>query len=407
MWIVTMAALPVGVALLGLGLGIETRRRRAPALPEPPALRGGQRGPRSPEVPAEPGAAAARPAARAAANPAVPAATAVGAIDATVLLPVRDEERNLADCVEAFLVLEGQPPIRIIDDASSDATAALAAAAADREPRVTLVTAGPLPAGWRGKVHALWAGSRGVESSWLLLTDADARLRPAALVRALAAASHWRLDAVSLAGLQEARGMAENLLTPGVFALLDALLGDWEEAAAGGGPPVANGQFLLLRRAAWESCGGFEAVRHEAIDDVAMAALLRRHGYRTGFFRAPDLLSVRMYRGIREATRGWRRNLGGLLGRRPGVTLAALAILVAPALALAAALAAGSFVAAALLWGAGAVTSALLRTGSGNRPAYALLYPLDALLLAGVLAAGVRDRRRGRLVSWKGREMRL
>jgi hypothetical protein len=405
MWIVTMAALPIGGALLGLGLGIETRRRQAPALPEPPALRGGQCGLHSPEVPAEPGWAEA--AARTAASPAVPAATATGAIDATVLLPVRDEEHNLPGCLEALLVLEGQPPIRIVDDASNDATAALAAAAATREPRVTLVTAGPLPEGWRGKVHALLAGSRGVESSWLLLTDADARLRPAALVRALAAASRWRLDAVSLAGLQEARGLAENLLVPGVFALLDALLGDWEEAAAGGGPPVANGQFLLLRRAAWESCGGYEAVRHAAVDDVAMAALLRRHGYRTGFFRAPDLLSVRMYLGFREATRGWRRNLGGLLGQRPGVALAALAGLAAPALALAAALAAGSFVAAALLWGAGAVTSALLRTGSGNRPAYALLYPLDALLLAGVLAAGVRDHRRGRLLSWKGREMRL
>jgi Glycosyltransferase like family 2 len=378
--ILTMAAVLLGGALIGLGLGIETRRRRAPALPPAPGAR---------EAPVSAEGASG------------------GAIDTLVLLPVRDEERHLPGCLEALLVLEGQPPIRIIDDASSDATATLAAAAAAREPRVTLVTAGPLPAGWRGKVHALWAGSRGVDSSWLLLTDADARLRPAALARALAAASRWRLDAVSLAGLQEARGMAENLLVPGVFALLDALLGDWEEAAAGGGSPVANGQFLLLRRAAWESCGGFEAVRHAAVDDVAMAALLRRHGYRTGFFRAPDLLSVRMYRGIREATRGWRRNLGGLLGLRPGVTLAALAGLVAPVLALAAALAAGSFVAAALLWGAGAVTSALLRTGSGNRPAYALLYPLDALLLAGVLAAGVRDHRRGRLLSWKGREMRL
>jgi cellulose synthase/poly-beta-1,6-N-acetylglucosamine synthase-like glycosyltransferase len=366
----TMAALLLGGALLGLGLGIETRRRRAPALPQAAALRG-------------------------------------EAIDATVLLPVRDEERNLPGCLATLLALEGRPAIRVVDDGSSDATAGLAVAAAAREPRVTLVTAGPLPPGWRGKVHALWAGSRGVESGWLLLTDADTRHRPAALARALGAAARWRLDAVSLAGVQEARGLAENLLVPGVFALLDALLGDWDEAADAGGPPVANGQFLLLRRAAWESCGGFEAVRHEAIDDVAMAALLRRHGYRTGFFRAPHLLSVRMYRGFREATRGWRRNLGGLLGPRPGATLAALAVLAAPALALAIALAAGSFVAAALLWGAGAVTSALLRAGSGNRPAYALLYPLDALLLAAVLAAGARDRRRGRLLSWKGREMRL
>ncbi len=303
--------------------------------------------------------------------------------------------------------LAGRPLVRIVDDGSSDATAVLAAAAAAREPRLTLLTAGALPAGWRGKVHALRAGAEGVGATWLLLVDADIRVRPDALRRALAAASRWQLDAVSLAGFQEAHGLAEHLLVPGVFALLDALLGDWEEAAASGGEPVANGQFLLLRRAAWESCGGFAAVRNEAIDDVAIAATLRRHGHRTGFFRAPELLSLRMYRGWRAAVRGWRRNLGGLLGPRPAATVAALGVLVLPPLAIAAALAAGLGVAAAMLWSAGAATSGLLRAGSGHRPAGGLLYPVDALLLAGVLAAGVRDHRRGRLLSWKGREIRL
>jgi hypothetical protein len=357
-------ALLVGGCLLGLAFDIEARRRRAPALP---------------------------PAAGASAS-------------ATVLLPVRDEERNLLGCLETLLALEGEPAVRVIDDGSSDATAALAAAVATREPRLTVLAAGPPPPGWRGKVHALWVGARGVESDWLLLTDADARHRPQALVRALAAAGR-QLDLVSLTGFQEAHGLAENLLVPGVFALLDALLGDWEAAAAGGGPAVANGQFLLLRRAAWESCGGFEAVAGEAIDDVAIAAVMRRHGFCTGFFRAPDLLAVRMYRGWSEVTRGWRRNLGGLLGPRPAATATALAVLALPPLAWAAALVAGRGVAAALLWSAGAAASALLRAGSGHRAAFALLYPLDALLLAATLAAGARDRRRGRLVSWKGREM--
>jgi hypothetical protein len=112
-----------------------------------------------------------------------------------------------------------------------------------------------------------------------------------------------------------------------------------------------------------------------------------------------------MYQGFREATRGWRRNLGGLLGQRRGATLAALAALLLPALVLVGALAAGQGIAAALLWSAGAAASGLLRAGSRNPPAYGLLYPLDALLVAAVLAAGVRDRRRGRLLSWKGREM--
>jgi hypothetical protein len=384
MGLVTAAALLLAAGLAGLGLGIEERRRLAPAppaLPTPPT-------PPTPSAPPEapPGG--------------VPAPAA-----ATVLLPVRDEERNLVPCLAALLALQGPPAVRVIDDGSSDATAALAAAVAAAEPRLTLLAAGPLPAGWRGKVHALRVGAEGVESAWLLLTDADVRLRPAALARALAAAAQQRLDAVSFTGLQEAHGLGENLVVPAVFALLDAQLGDWEPAAAGGGMAVANGQFLLLRRAAWESCGGFAAVRDAAIDDVEMAFVLRRHGFRTGFFRAPDLVSVRMYQGWREVIRGWRRNLGSLIGHRPGVALAALGALVVPALALAAALVTGAGGAAALLWGAGAATSAWLRAGSGNRPAFGLLYPLDALVLAGVLAAGVRDRRRGRLLSWKGREM--
>lgn len=362
-----MGALLLGGGLLGVAMGIEERRRRAPDLP---------------------------------------AAAPDGSEDTTVLLPVRNEERNLLACLETLLALEGRPAVRLIDDGSSDASAALAAAAAAREPRLTVLAAGAVPPGWRGKVHALWVGAQGVESTWLLLTDADTRHHPRALARALAAAGSRRLDLVSLTGFQEAHGLAEQLLVPGVFALLDALLGDWE-AAANGAAVVANGQFLLLRRTAWESCGGFEAVRNEATDDVAIAAVMRRHGFRTGFFRAPGLLTVRMYRGWNEVTRGWRRNLGGLLGPRPAATLAALAVLVLPALALAAALAGGRGVAAALLWSAGAAASALLRAGSGHRAAVALLYPLDALLLAAILAAGARDRRRGRLVSWKGREMRL
>jgi hypothetical protein len=169
---------------------------------------------------------------------------------------------------------------------------------------------------------------------------------------------------------------------------------------------VANGQFILLRRQALESAGGFEPVRGEALDDVAIATRLRAHGFRTGFLRT-DGLRIRMYRGWGEACRGWRRNLGSFLGLRLWTAAAALAVLLLPALALAAALAAGFWLEAFLLWSAGAAASMLLRAGGRHPPAYGLLYPLDALLLAAVLLLGVIDRRRGRLASWKGRQMRV
>ena len=137
---------------------------------------------------------------------------------------------------------------------------------------------------------------------------------------------------------------------------------------------------------------------------------LRETGSRTAFFRAPDLLRVRMYRGAREAVRGWRRNLGGLFGGQrgqPGTVARALAVLLTPPLILAAELLTGHWPAAALLWAAGAAASALLRSGSGHAPAWGLLFPCDALFLATVLVLSEHDRRRGRLVSWKGRAMKV
>jgi hypothetical protein len=352
----------LAAALLGLALRTERLRRRAPLLPPPLAA---------------------------------PPAT-------TVLLPVRDERLNVEACVATLLAQTAAPQVRVIDDGSTDGTTALVAARAAAEPRLTLLAAGPLPAGWPGKVHALWAGAQGVETPWLLSTDADTRHAPDLLARAHAAAAERGLDAVSLAGFQEVRGAGENLLIPAVFALLDGFLADWGAAAAGAGPPVANGQFILLRRAAWECAGGFESVRSAPIDDVAMAVGLRAHGFRTGFFRAEGL-RVRMYRGFGEACRGWRRNLGALFSHPPATTVTILAILLLPPAALLAAALAGRWTDALLLWAAGVAASTLLRSGSRHAPAYGLLYPLDALLLAAVLLLGVADRRRRKPVSWKGR----
>jgi len=322
-----------------------------------------------------------------------------------ILLPVRDEAANVVACVESLAGQSAPARLRVIDDGSTDATPELLAALGRAHLGLEVLAARPLPDGWGGKVNALETGRLGVSEPWLLLTDADTRHAPELLARAHAAAAEHQLDALSLAGFQEAGSAGEALLVPAVFALLDLLLGDWRPHARGEAlSPVANGQFFLLRRAALERIGGFGAIAGRTLDDVELARALAAAGFRTGFRRAGEALRVRMYPGGRAAFAGWRRNLGLFLAPRPGTILAALLLLL-PALVLGVALATGDLQAAATIWALSALASLVVRPR--RQRAAALVAPLDALALGALLLTAHVDLVRGRRAPWRGRSVPL
>jgi chlorobactene glucosyltransferase len=431
-------AATVASLLILVAVRIGLWRRQAPRLSTVGAVGtiGGEGAARAAGAAGKPGAASGEGAAAAAgvAEADLPACT--------ILLPVRNEEVNLAECVASLAAQTVPARVLIVDDNSEDRTGEMARRLAAGSERVSTIAAGALRAGWKGKVHALDVGQRQVATPWTLTTDADTRHAPELLARALATARERGLDALSLAGFQEVVGLGEGLFTPLVFAVLDGLLGDWRRVA-GGEAEVANGQFVLVRRAALEAVGGFASVRTEALDDVALARRLRRAGFRHAFFRAPDLLRIRMYRGFAGTFRGWRRNLGAIFAGRPALALAVMALLLAPAALLllgllgllgvvAAAAGAGGAAAAGtgsgglggaggiggttgiaaiagclILWACGSLASMMVRAGSGHFVPAGLLYPLDALIVAACIAAGLADVSRGKLATWKGRAIDL
>ena len=338
----------------------------------------------------------------------------------SIVIPARDEAHNLPACLERVLAQQGvRLQTIIVDDHSQDRTLEIAREAASRDPRVVVLRGGEPPAGWVGKAHALHQGVGASKGEWLLFLDADVRLAPAAAATALAFATARSTDLLSLSPLQAGEGFWERLLQPFVFDLLNerydlrAVNDPLSPAAA------ANGQFILIRRGAYQEIGGHEAIKTEVLDDVALARRAKQAGFRLYFANTSTLATTRMYRGLAEIWRGWTKNLFLLLGASHfevwRTVFRELLLWVAPfgtllgALLLsgyngplgAAAVLSGALAVACLVGGTAGVLSRL-----GGAPGYAALLPLGKLILVAMILASWYRHVTGKGISWKGRVYR-
>lgn len=250
-----------------------------------------------------------------------------------VIVPARNEAANIAPCLES-LSAQRYPPdclaIIVVDDDSDDETAAIVAAIAKHDARITLLRSPPLPPGWKGKVNACCAGAAAVpaDAQWLCFIDADMRAVPTAIASAVAAASSRGLDLLTLAPRHELESFAERLMLPcGLY-----LLGFYQDLARIQAPDsdevVATGQFMLLRREAYAAVGGHAPVCGAICEDVELALLMKRRGYRVLLMDGDRLLCTRMYTGWSTLWPGFAKNLIQLLGG-PLRTLLAAPLIVA------------------------------------------------------------------------------
>jgi cellulose synthase/poly-beta-1,6-N-acetylglucosamine synthase-like glycosyltransferase len=328
-----------------------------------------------------------------------------------VVVPARDEEGNIGACVRALLASRlTRLRVRVVDDGSSDRTAAIARAIAEGDPRLEVVEAGPLPDGWRGKNHAAWIGARGAAEDFVLFADADLRVGPDCLARALATAQRAGADLLCLVPRMVTIGFWEEV----VQALVAQLIVVWLPAADVNDPAkrraAGTGPFMLFRRGAYERIGGHEAIRGEPIDDLRLAERVKHAGLRLLLARGVDHASVRMYDSLRAIVDGWSKNFHVALGPAPWAAplLAAALLLVYGGAWLVGPIALGLGDGRAAMVGFGAAAAAALaRIDLARRYRITArrcwLAPLGAAVVAWILVrAGWRVMRR-RPILWKGR----
>jgi chlorobactene glucosyltransferase len=250
----------------------------------------------------------------------------------TVVVPARDEEANIGACVRSLLAQDypdGRLRVVVVDDHSADSTAAIVEDLARGDPRVALIKSPPLPPHWTGKSHACVIGARAAapDSEWLCFIDADVTAAPCALSSAVEAALWRHLDLLSLMPRQELKSVAERLILPCGLILL-SFLHDLRRSQARSGRDVsATGQFMLVRRAAYEAVGGHAAVCTAICEDLEFARRLKHSGHAVLLMGGDRMLATRMYTGWRTLWPGLAKNLVETFGgpvATLGVALAAV-----------------------------------------------------------------------------------
>jgi hopene-associated glycosyltransferase HpnB len=330
------------------------------------------------------------------------------------VIPARDEADVIGDAVGSLLTQDyaGRLDIVIVDDHSSDGTADVAraaAAAAGAADRVSVIQAASVPAGWTGK---LWAVRQGttvaaeMRPDYLLLTDADIVHASDNLRRLVARAEGDGYDLVSLMVRLHCHGLWERLLVPAFVFFFFKLYPPRWVADSGRGIAAAAGGCMLLRGGVLQQIGGVDSIRHEIIDDCALARRVKRVG-RVWIGIADETRSVRPYGSWRPLWDMISRCAFAQLNYSPGILVAlmagmAITYLVPPLLVLLS----GSKLAMALggaAWLAMAASFVPMLRLYRCPPLLALLLPvIAAFYMAATLGSAVQFWR-GRGGMWKGR----
>lgn len=228
----------------------------------------------------------------------------------SVCVPARNEERDIQDCLRSLLE-QNYPQFEVIavDDNSNDATGAIIASLASEYLRLTHVKGAPLPEGWFGKPHALQQAFQRAKGEYLLFTDADPVFHPTALTSAMYCMQTKNLDVLTLMPGTQFGSFWERAVQPVFFGFIGSLtrfkkVNDKEYPDA-----MGVGAFIMIKRDVFERIGGYEQVKQEIVEDIALVKCAKKAGASLMVADGKSVFSIRMYHSLKEIWEGWRKNM--------------------------------------------------------------------------------------------------
>jgi cellulose synthase/poly-beta-1,6-N-acetylglucosamine synthase-like glycosyltransferase len=247
----------------------------------------------------------------------------------SIVVAARNEERNIEEGVRSLLGLDYPDlQITVVNDRSTDQTAAILGRIALENPRLNVVSIEQLPAGWLGKNNAMHVGAFRSDGEWVLFTDADIIFAPDTLRKAIAYSEAHGVDHLAAAPRVITPSFWLRAFVP-VFSMFFVLyvkawaIRNRNDRSAW----VGVGAFNLVRGTAYRAIGGHEKLRLRPDDDVRLGKQLKEAGFQADFVGATEELSVEWYSSVGELIRGLEKNAFAASDYRCTAALAANAFL--------------------------------------------------------------------------------
>lgn len=238
----------------------------------------------------------------------------------SVLLPVRDEARNITSCLPSILAQEHVTEVLVLDDASTDGTPELAHEIGDDDPRLRVISdgTGVVPEGWVGKTWACERLAQLATGDVLVFVDADVVLEPMAVDSAIRLLRDLNLDMLCPYPRQQTTTVLTRLVQPLLqWSWLTFIPYKVSMVRQLPSMAVGNGQFAVFDATAYRTINGHAAVASEVLEDVALARRLRERGFRTAVVDGSAMATCRMYDTNAQLVDGYTKSLWSAFGSEP------------------------------------------------------------------------------------------
>lgn len=231
----------------------------------------------------------------------------------SVLIPARNEENNIGECIDSILKQTYKNfELIILDDESKDTTEKIIREKISDNNvgyKVRLISGGPLPTGWLGKNWACHQLTQEAKGDVLLFIDADVRLGPGVIESCLCLKDQYNLEMITSFPTQKIKSFGEWLIVPLMnFLLLTFLPLKKVYSSANKSFIAANGQFIFITKPFYTKIGGHKAFKEKVVEDMEIARQVKKSGFNMMTFLGADSVSCRMYDGLRPSFNGFSKN---------------------------------------------------------------------------------------------------